>query len=566
MAAPSNLASLLVPKTADAKQDPYSLLGLRAGERDLTVIATAIKSTIAGLNEAKPSTDPAIWNQAALRVKEARAILTDPERKARLDRSLADSPSADSPLADEVRENAAQRTSPNAIPPTPPMANPLADPLAGLLPSQASAAPRHADVGLRTATPSPAFRAGRSAPSGTSGNALQGSPTMSVPPPLPPAPSHFPPPTPVLGETGVTPIPTLSKPVSPRRRKKGFPWVGVFLVLLTVGCLGGIVGLVYLLTQSPQGLSITIQPGGPAVAPPDNASGVSTTAPEIPTGPRAPRQPVDPIMRPPERSRANMGKPLDPAEVTGSPAAPSEMDTDAMNDDAMMGDVMADSGVRPETPAVIPDSPTPEVATATPNPPLPAPNAGNTPSVVDPTRQQLETAAKSLEAAREAIRRADWDQMQALTTAAVRDAATADQKAQATRWEQLAELATYYYGGVQKGLDGLGAGKSFNVTESLQVVVVETGPSKLTIRFNARNKEYPRDELPLVIAERVARFALPTDSPSTAAGAEVYKAIAKITTPQYRQAAIRALEAMEEVPDELSPSDLVAAIKDIFGE
>jgi hypothetical protein len=374
----------------------------------------------------------------------------------------------------------------------------------------------------------------------------------------------------VFGDSGVNPIPTLQKPASLRRRKSGFPWVGIFLALLTVVCLGGIVGMVYVLTQNPQGLAITMQPGGPALVATEDAPGVSAAAPEMTTAPRAPRQPVDPIMGPTGQSRSGIGKPLDASELTGTPTPDGGMMEGAIEVDGM-NDPSGDSGNRPESSDANPVSATPETATpetTTPETttPEPAPNLADIPGVVDPTPQQLEAATKSLETARQAIRQADWVRMENLASVAVRDAATAEQKAQATRLEQLAELATYYHVGIQKGLDGLGAGQSFNVTESLQVVVVEIGPQKVTIRFNGRNKEYPRGELPLVIAERVARFALPTESPSTAAGAEVYKAIASITTPQYRQAAVRVLESMEEVPDELIPADLVAAIKDVFGE
>lgn len=580
MAAPSNLASLLAPKTADTKQDPYSLFGLRAGERDMAAIASAIKSTITGLNEAKSTTDPAIWKQAALRLKEARAILADPQRKARLDRSLAERRRPVSPPTDQTAPPVV------AVPamPAEPMP-PTSDPLAGLLPHQPSAAQQAAGAGGKPATVAPMFRAGRGVAAPSPGPPSPGLPPASSQPPLPPAPSPMPPPLPatavawtvptdisgnplqgaVSGDSGATPIPSIQKPVSLRRRKSRFPWVGIVLTLFTVACLGGIVGMVYVLTQNPQGLAITIQPGGPALVANDNASAVSAAAPEMTATPRAPRQPVDPIMGSPGQSRSEIGKPLDAAELTGTPSPDNAMKGGAMKGATTGGDatdeVSVDPGDRPESPNAMPEPTTPAPIT-----PLPAPNLADIPGVVDPTPQQLETATKSLEVARQSIRQADWDRMETLAAAAVRDAATADQKAQATRLEQLAELAAYYHGGIQKGLDGLAAGQSFNVTDSLQVVVVEIGPQKVTIRFNGRNKEYPRGELPLVIAERVARFALPTESPSTAAAAEVYKSIASITTPQYRQAAVRELESMEEVPDELSPPDLVAAIKDVFGE
>jgi len=125
----------------------------------------------------------------------------------------------------------------------------------------------------------------------------------------------------------------------------------------------------------------------------------------------------------------------------------------------------------------------------------------------------------------------------------------------------LAELATYYQIGIEKALDGLKSNETFNVTDQLQVSVVEITPTKVILRFNGRNKEYVRSELPLVVVHKLAGFTMPIEKPETQAAAQAYQALAPVSTPQYRQQAINSLEAMPPLPDDVNPADLVAAIR-----
>jgi hypothetical protein len=68
----------------------------------------------------------------------------------------------------------------------------------------------------------------------------------------------------------------------------------------------------------------------------------------------------------------------------------------------------------------------------------------------------------------------------------------------------------------------------------------------------------------LVIAHKLATFSMPADAPATKAAAQAYQALAPVTTPQYREAAIKALEAMPPQPDDVDPAVLVAAIRQVF--
>ena len=97
-------------------------------------------------------------------------------------------------------------------------------------------------------------------------------------------------------------------------------------------------------------------------------------------------------------------------------------------------------------------------------------------------------------------------------------------------------------------------------------MVVEIGPEVVEVKFSGRNKDYPRHKLPLVLAHKIATFAMPADAPETTVAAQAYQAIAPISTPQYRQQAIRALEAMTEPVEGAEPVDVVAAIRDVFAE
>lgn len=174
-----------------------------------------------------------------------------------------------------------------------------------------------------------------------------------------------------------------------------------------------------------------------------------------------------------------------------------------------------------------------------------------------------EAGEAALQRAREAVGKGEWATMVELAAAAAAAAVTEPQKVSAARLERLADMATYYHAAIEKGLSGLGAGESFNLTEQLQIVVVEITPEKLIVRFNGRNKEYPRGELPLVMAHKLARFALPTEAPLTELAAEAYQAIAPISNAQYRQQSLRKLEAMPEMVEDLRPADLVVAIREL---
>lgn len=549
--------SLLALPADETCPSPYRVFGLDAGEADSATIARAIQSTIVRLNAAKPNADPGAWQQAAVWVKQARGVLLDPAQKAQLDQVAA---------------------------------QPVHDPLSGLLPGNdaAGVVPAAGPVRFRAGSARvlpPTQPLAASSPSSPVTETATEPPAIDpfgINPPLPPSlsaqlaatatPSPESPHAAVApsADTIAVPIQIAKPEASKGRRRKRFPWAAVSLGVLTLASIGGIVGLIFVLNRNPGGITINLQAG--PVGPVD---GGGVAVPENRPAPERP--PVDPVMgglapapaRPPRRERDNAEQ---LAAADNWLASLGNRDADPLAASPEMP-LTAEAGAQPEQ---APPSPLAETAMemaagnltgAEPTMEMAAASAagGASLSEVAPAGD-AEAAQQAIDKAREAIAAADWESMQPLAEAAERAAVTAEQKKQASQLLQLAELASYYHGGIERGLDGLEAGESFAITDQIQVVMVEIGPEVVVVKFSGRNKDYPRHKLPLVLAHKIATFAMPADAPETTAAAQAYQAIAPISTPQYRQQAIRALEAMTEPVEGAEPVDVVAAIRDVFAE
>lgn len=572
MNATQTAQSLLSLPPGVTTPDPYTVLGIKPGESDPAKIAGSIKSVVVRLNGVKASADPAAWNQAATWVKESRRIISDPALKASLDKKMGHV--ASSTLA-------AVPTTPQPLKsPLPPASqSPVAaafDPLAGFLPGQSSSPP--AAVGFGDAK-NTAFRPGN-APA---------SPVASQPPGFAPRPGFAQPPTqyaavpagpaygsmpPSMGPMGVSDVGqygagvaiageaarelgAIAKPQSSvRRRKKRFPWASLVLVLLTLASIGGIVALVVFLTKNPNGITIALQPGVDGAVP---VAGTNlAVAPPIARD----DSPPDPIM-----GRLSPGKPGRDADRISTTEKTDDFPSSGPSDDEMP--MAAENPAMTASPESMPSAAAvtdPSMANIPEGdaPPTVVPNMAEIPGVVEPTPEQLEMSQAALVKARQTLATANWDEMNAAAESAARSAATPEQKEMAKQLVQLAELATYYQVGVEKAIGGLKATETFNVTEQLQISIVEITPEKVIVKFNGRNKDYARSEIPLVIAHKLATFSMPADAPATKAAAQVYQALAPVTTPQYREAAIKALEAMPPQPDDVDPAVLVAAIRQVF--
>jgi len=143
-------------------------------------------------------------------------------------------------------------------------------------------------------------------------------------------------------------------------------------------------------------------------------------------------------------------------------------------------------------------------------------------------------------------------------------AAGDQQKEQAAMMYQLVDLATFYHGGIEKGLTLLKAGNELDITDELKIVIVETGPDKLIVRFNGKNKEYTFDTIPLSLAHKIAKLTMSGDAPTSIAAKHCYQAIAAVTTQAYREAAVAELEKITEEVEGAEPAKLVAAIRLLY--
>lgn len=427
--------------------------------------------------------------------------------------------------------------------------------------------------------PGPQYPQAAPAPFGAAGHATYGDPTPAPYGTGAPAPYGAggaypgqPADTPLIQTVSVAP-PSRSS----RKKKRGIPWLNVAMAAFAVSCLAAVLGLVYALTRNGQGIVISMGPDNPNGA----NQGQSNPAQDrvMPSAEPRPRpraasqslaRDIEARQRDPQlkEKMAESEKWLqsigDKADAAAKEAA-AEMPTPAMPTPAMpMPAMPAPDQPAPNTPTPEPPKPeTPPTTPATPEPPEPpaTPPTPPPPPAEDPAK--VAAADMALAAARKAIASADWANMIKASSDAASAAISDPQKESAARLAKLAELAEYYHGAIDMAVNKLGAGQTFELTEQLTVAVVEVTPEKLIVRFNGRNKEYPRRDIPLVIAHKVARMSIPPDAPTTQIAAEAYQAIAPVSTPQYRDQAIKKLESFPEEVEGIRPSDLVAAIREL---
>ena len=338
-----------------------------------------------------------------------------------------------------------------------------------------------------------------------------------------------------------TPAPLVSRR-SRAKSRRGLPWISMFLILFCILGLAGLGGVLYFL-QKGDLPSVVINSQGVKVAASGDKDGdgrVVGVPGEVPH--REPRK-FDPVMgglagdMPPPRPPANDVETVKPTRPMVDPPSPT---------------------------VPMPKVPTPE----TPMPEVPAPETPmaevSMPEMPAPSEEQIKAGDIAVAAIVTAIKQHDWLRMKQLANDAQAAAASDQQKEQAEMLFELVDLATYYRGGIDKAIGTLAAGNELDISDELKVVVVEKGPNKLIIRFNGKNKEYTFDTLPLTIAHKVARLTLPSDLPTNQAAKHCFQAVAAVTTPPYREAAIAELEKITEEIEGAEPAKLIAAIRLLY--
>jgi hypothetical protein len=194
------------------------------------------------------------------------------------------------------------------------------------------------------------------------------------------------------------------------------------------------------------------------------------------------------------------------------------------------------------------------------------PDSGNATIAPAPlTDAMIAEANQTLAKVRDLIRQARWTEMKAAADAATQMPLTETQKVNAQSLYELAELATYYRGGIERALDDLTVGSELPVTDSFRVIVVEKAQDLLVVRYNGKNRSFTMDEFPLSLAHRLASFNIPA-SPTTTAAKAAYQAIAPKTTDAYRAEAIDWLRQINEEIEGADPKRLADTIARLFAE
>ncbi len=615
---------------------PYQVFGLGGGEQDASKIDSAVRVTILRLKEAKDSTDPRLWSDAAKLVQQAKQVLADPLKKSQLDARFgivgvpapaAENPKEEKPAVESSGvSSTAQGTTGSGssdplaavLPPSDPLASvlPPMDPLAASLPSADPLAPL--PVEPVPVAPVPV------APVPMTPVPMTPVPVAPVPvAPVPVAPAPVPvAPVPVRPGNGPLPptldprdsspaaisadmlgpgatTPAVAAPSSPgvvvrqpsraasRRRKSALGTL--LLVTFAVGMLALIGGLGYflflgsgelLISSSNEGLAISAGSGG-------SESDAQVGQPKRSTLPasKPPRDSVMGSLGPvrPLSQQPSLTGPL-PSDRVPLDSVPADSTlSDSMPGEPMSGEPM--SGVSlpadPTPSESMPDEPAKPEMTAEPAKPEmtdePIPNIGEPPSEGDPamsptapppemTEQMVASAEEKIQNVVKLLRTARWKEMKTAAEKLSEEPLTKAQQQRAEDLYELADLASYYRGGIERGVASLTVGNDFEVADSFRVIVVETGDDLLVVRFDAKNRSYTLDKLPFAFAHTLATFSMPAEAATTLAAKAAYQALAPKATNDYREQAIEWLEEIDEEVEGADPKRVAETIQRIFGD
>jgi len=514
---PATKVSQLLP-IPDGIQHPhaYQVFGLEGGEQDPQKVKSAIAATIAQLNSRKEDTDPTLWKQAAKLVKQAKAVLADPVQRRELDARFGIIDLSAPPLS----------APPPAEPSPSSVATPseVLDPLAGLLPS--------AD------------------------------PLADAPPPIP-ASIPAPPPPPVSAMK--SPVAINSGKPSDRRRSKSNGILGLF----TLGLFAIVALLTYFVFFGPGELAITSRDGELRIRTGTSETGQTAAAArnKTPGGkanadPVLPRTPASDPSRSAGKStdfddapRPRIGMPGDPID----PLPPEwQMEMASSPDSPGKPDSPTDSNQPPA-----PMTPRAPDTVANPDAMMEVVPAGES-AAVEMTEAMVQEVDQQIKHVQDLIRQAKWKEM-APAAAELKEALMTDQQRQQVETlYELADLASYYYGAIERGIGSRQAAEMIDVSGSVQIGIVEVGPDLLVIRYAGKNKRYTFRELPLALAHRMAEFALSQDKATNLAAKACYQAIAPMSNVDYRKQAMEWLNSTAGDVAGVHPQRIANTIQELF--
>ncbi len=537
--AESKLSDLLPIDGSVANPNAYQVFGLHGGGHDDATVGQAIRRVYARLKQTKPTADPNVWKQAAQLAESARQVLEDSDRRQKLDQVLvaAGSTTAAGAVAEEHRAVATED-----------------DPLAGLLP------PVDPLAGVK---PLPPATQNNAAVLGVPPGVSPAASVLGTPPTPAPQPADQPPPTP---QAAATPALSLdaggqsrpagwspSKSVRKKRRKKntGMLWFGVFVVAM----LGGIIGLLHFLNQGRRIAINTSPEQGVVVAQPMQPPAGSVRAPRRAGDdvlPGAPASGVAGALRRQRDDRPNgsglgQANPLNNPQPAMEPSAPMQP---------------------PTSPNPMPAEPNPEPAPMTePSQPEPEPMAAAmSESSPQPDPQMVAANRAKMKAVETLIQTAEWDRMKPAAGELLKLELSPEQAARASSIYDIADLAVYYRGAIERGLASLQTGNEFAYIDNIKMIVVEATPQSVTLRYNRRDKSFTLDELPPRLTESLVALTLPMDKPDTIAAQALYRLIHPATNDAYRDDAFESLASVDGQLDQVDTKTLQTLAQELLSK
>jgi hypothetical protein len=128
---------------------------------------------------------------------------------------------------------------------------------------------------------------------------------------------------------------------------------------------------------------------------------------------------------------------------------------------------------------------------------------------------------------------------------------------------QLADLVTFYRGGVVRGVESLTVANDFAVTPDFRIVIVETGPDLLVVRAGAKNRSYTFDQIPFKLSEKLAEFSIDA-GPTRQAAMAAYQAVSPLADEGHRDQAVKVFGALDGQINGAQSDQLISAIKHLF--
>jgi hypothetical protein len=425
----TNIYDLLPIPEGVKKPHAYQVFGIEDGEQDLAIISEKIREVVGNLKQQKEGTDPKLWTQAAKLAQQARLTLANPKTKAKLDARFGI-------IVDEPVNTAGSDPLASVLPSADPLAGMLpaadplggADPLAGILPTEPEVTQP-----IVSDTPSTAeATASNGMPAGMFGTTAEDASTEPD----------------TIGTLGGIPLVVPAQETTgstvgrnPHRRPK--PILGLMIFGTFAFGMLSIIGIL---------IWFMVNRGEVAITQSDGSLTISTTG-------KQDKANNDSSKNTP-RGKA-VPEPLEPDPVMGTlgPSKKKGRKKGGMTDleKKMQDDDLGKTpDPKPETPMVDPK----------PKPPV----VPKKPAITD---EMVAEADKQLDNVAMLIKSAKWDEMKPAAEKASELPMNDEQKERAEALYEVADLASFYQGGIKKAVADIAVGNDFEVTKDYRVIVVE---------------------------------------------------------------------------------------------